>query len=115
MCLHHFRQRPLHLRAKDAESAYLVHHEHLPFDLAELLDISQRDLIRGQQDVHLELLDRWSELVLSGNGARFGATNVRHHMQVRSPRRELRLPGSDGGQRHYDQEGAKLSPLMEEP
>ena len=102
-----YSQLNCHIRRR-CVGTHLVHHEHLPLDLAELLDVPQRDLVRRQQNVHLQLLHRRPELVLARDRARGGAADVRDDVQLGRPRLEPRLPGGNRRQRHDDEVGPAL-------
>ena len=50
----------------------------------------------------------------SNHLSRCRSSNIRHDVDIGCPRRELRLPGSDGGKRDDDEERPELAHAVEE-
>ena len=86
---------------------HLVYGERLPFDLLEILTIFENELVRGQEHIELEILQR-PELKLSNNLAGPCRPHIADDIQIRAPDAELHLPRGDGGEWNDNKEGTVL-------
>lgn len=96
MCLDRRDRRHQHRFPISSASAHLVDGQNLPFDVAQFLRVPQRDLVRGQQYVHLEFLVGRAELVSADDFPCRCRAYVRDNVDVWRPCRKLRLPGGYG-------------------
>lgn len=83
-------------RIQDGAITHLVNNQCLPLDLTQVLRISQREFVGGQQDIHLQFLVRRAKFVAADNLAGGSGANVGDNVEIRGPQSKLRLPSSDG-------------------
>src|ERR1700677_3539492 len=92
---------------------HLIHSQHLPLNVAELLRIAKSEFISGQKHIQLELLIGGSELIFANNLARWSSANVSDDVKIWRPSLKLRLPRSDGREWHNHQVRSVLMQLVE--
>ena len=92
----------------------LVNHQDLPLNFPQILGVTQSELVGCKQNVHLQLLERFSEFVCPYVLPCESVSNVGDDVDVWCPSCKLCLPGGDGGERDDDKERTILVPAVKQ-
>ena len=95
-------------------STNLINCQCLPLYIAEFFGVPQSELIRRQQNIHLQFLVRWPKLMRADDFAGCSGSDVSYNVHVRSPSGKLSLPSCNRRQGNDDQKWTILVHLVEE-